>query len=327
MQNKLIRLLVGISLVICLPFGLLVGPSSVHASTKHSDKVIQTKLETSPVEPKGQNDWYTSVTLVELNSIANGTTYFQWNSTSSEWSKYKEPIRAWRGENTLYYYSVSRGGVKEAIQTKVIKVDYLKPVIKSIKPDSVNADATLTINSDEEMDHYIIYKRFDSQYRIIDTVLTNAYTDKDVKIGRTYVYGVVAVDQAGLKSKMAQGVVKVVTPVIVPSITVIPVAQAVIQTKIKPQIAQGVSIYSADGKGSSETLNTDTKPLIVDNQQPSTENGSKEPAGNWNRLLVAISILIIAAGAAIGGYYGYEWWVKGKEVAEKPKEKKTNSRW
>ena len=49
--------------------------------------------------------------------------------------------------------------------------------------------------------------------------------------------------------------------------------------------------------------------------------------GGWNKLLVALSILVIAAGAAIGGYYGYEWLVlKSKEDEDEPPTK-SSSRW
>ncbi|MDZ7587158.1 MAG: hypothetical protein U0946_05340, partial [Patescibacteria group bacterium] len=59
---------------------------------------------------------------------------------------------------------------------------------------------------------------------------------------------------------------------------------------------------------------------------PSPSEEGKATTGGWSKLLVALSILIIAAGAAIGGYYGYEWlMLKGKD--KEPPEKDSSSRW
>jgi len=58
-----------------------------------------------------------------------------------------------------------------------------------------------------------------------------------------------------------------------------------------------------------------------------SEEKKPEEQRNWNRLLLAISILIIAAGAAIGGYYGYEWWMARREEPFRDQGPKSKSRW
>ncbi len=57
--------------------------------------------------------------------------------------------------------------------------------------------------------------------------------------------------------------------------------------------------------------------------QTSPQNEAKT---GWSRILVALAILIIAAGAAIGGYYGYEWYA-GKSRDNEPPASKSSSRW
>lgn len=59
-------------------------------------------------------------------------------------------------------------------------------------------------------------------------------------------------------------------------------------------------------------------------QTPETSSG-QATSTNWSRLLLILSILVIAAGAAIGGYYGYEWWADKDDNTKTPPRSK--SRW
>ena len=311
---KLTSLLTGFCLATCLLLTLFVSPTATFAKT--SKKIVETKLVTSPTEPKGQNDWYTSVTMVELESNTTGSVYFQWNGTDGKWSKYKQPVRAYRGENTLYYYGVSKGGVKEAVKSKVIKVDYLKPTLIETKIESVNAAAKISVKSQSDVANYQIYKKTDGHYRLIDTTKTDLYIDQNVKIGKTYVYKVVAVDLAGLKSTAAQLVVKIVEPIKIDKIEPVNVIK-VNQIKQVKQIDQGISTQK-------KVESVVEKPVEV---LPNADSKTVVPVRNWNRLFIAIIILLIAAAAAVGSYYAYEWWAKRTTPKDKPKEKKTNSRW
>lgn len=62
---------------------------------------------------------------------------------------------------------------------------------------------------------------------------------------------------------------------------------------------------------------------------PENGNIKAEQSGiNWARFWVTLSILIIAAGAGFGGYYGYQWWMEKAEVkVEKGKKTKKTGRW
>ena len=95
------------------------------------------------------------------------------------------------------------------------------------------------------------------------------------------------------------------------------------QTKrVKPSIGEGISTVQAPtvGKKTAEVPPSQGTP------SPQASAGPEEKTGGWNRLLVALAILIIAAGAAVGGYYGYEWYV-ARSSNEKPPDNKSSSRW
>lgn len=106
-------------------------------------------------------------------------------------------------------------------------------------------------------------------------------------------------------------------------------AQAQPQVKqITPTIGEGVSTSRQIAQAPTQAQ-TPVQEKITPSPTPSA-SASPEPAktttGGWNRLLIALSILIIAAAAAIGGYYGYEWlMVKSKD--KEPPEKGPSNRW
>lgn len=88
--------------------------------------------------------------------------------------------------------------------------------------------------------------------------------------------------------------------------------------KITPAIGGGVST-KAPQVAQKETKKEEPAPQ----ESPKPTEGT---TGGWNRILVALAILIIAAGAAIGGYYGYEWYA-AKSRDEEPPAPKSSSRW
>ncbi len=89
----------------------------------------------------------------------------------------------------------------------------------------------------------------------------------------------------------------------------------------KKEIGQGSSTMSEKVKGSKEQ--TVQSPVPTPSSSPQGEAEEKE---GWSRLLVALAILVIAAGAAIGGYYGYEWYAS-RHDDEDTSEPKSGSRW
>ena len=100
---------------------------------------------------------------------------------------------------------------------------------------------------------------------------------------------------------------------------------------IEPAIGRGVAT-----RVEPQTRIAEIEPQVVtpEEETPATEPSPKPEeeeeetqAGGWNKLLVALSILIIAAGAAIGGYYGYEWLMLRSKDDEEPPESKSDNRW
>lgn len=107
--------------------------------------------------------------------------------------------------------------------------------------------------------------------------------------------------------------------------------------KVTPAIGEGVSTSSPQVvrrpvqtvAGSTETTveKKTSEVSSTPSASPSPAPEEKTQSGGWNKLLVALSILVIAAGAAIGGYYGYEWlMLKSKDDEDEPPTK-SSSRW
>lgn len=107
-------------------------------------------------------------------------------------------------------------------------------------------------------------------------------------------------------------------------------------TPVTPAIGEGVSTSSPQViRRPVQTVAGSTQDAVEKKtaEVSPTPSTSPSPAatetqsGGWNKLLVALSILVIAAGAAIGGYYGYEWlMLKSKEDEDEPPTK-SSSRW
>jgi len=98
--------------------------------------------------------------------------------------------------------------------------------------------------------------------------------------------------------------------------------------KITPTIGSGVSTTKKVAQTTPPAVSQATpKETPSASPSPSPQESAKPSTGGWSKILIALSILIIAAGAAIGGYYGYEWLMlrsKDKEDQEPPK---SSNRW
>lgn len=98
------------------------------------------------------------------------------------------------------------------------------------------------------------------------------------------------------------------------------IASPVTEVKpVKKEIGQGASTVSEKVKGTNDQKVVTPSPTPA----PSSSPQGEEKEG-WSRLLVALAILVIAAGAAIGGYYGYEWYAGRSDDKSEPK---SGSRW
>lgn len=153
-----------------------------------------------------------------------------------------------------------------------------------------------------------------------DAVIRNLQNDF------TYSFSVAGIDKDGLK-----GLAKIISgtpyaPVKIIAGENIAPSQEVV---ISPAISSGVKIAKVPQKKViAETLKPETKLEIpLTPQVAKVGEDKKTETRNWNRLLLAISILVVALGAAVGGYYGYEWYMARKDEPLKPQDPKNKNRW
>ena len=145
-------------------------------------------------------------------------------------------------------------------------------------------------------------KIVDGRYTSTKIYGLNPGTDYEVKLTAIYFDGGV--------SPSSKSLVK--TPGTKP-VQMVSASEVQAPPKITPAIGEGVSTAKAPQK--QVTKQEPTLPV----EEKKEEGTSK---GGWNRLLVALSILIIAAGVAVGGYYGYEWMqAKNKDTDTPSKER------
>jgi nitrate reductase NapE component len=299
---------------------VILGDDIVFTYTIIDNDQITTTLNTD-ILPNA-NGWYKNIPQITLNTTTihiPATIFYQWNSEDlSSWKTYTVAFPALEGENTLYYYAVdSVNNTEIPRKSEIFKVDTLLPVMGEVTATLISENQVqLSWDAVLSADHYEVYRG--GMPPVV--VKTNGYLDSNMATGQNYVYKVIAFDAAGNQSLEQTANIFVPEPVV----TTVTVNQETEPPVIKPVISYGVSTYKPS------IITPEVKaaeaPVVTD-----TNNGNKEEStgSNWNKLLLAISILIIAAGAAVGGYYGYQWWTMQKNGDDKPKEDKTNpkNRW
>jgi len=303
--------------------GTLEGESNI-VRLKPLDEIAPvTTLVTDPNVPQGQNNWFTILPSVTLVSNEQATTYYQWNAvTDLSWQVYAGSFSAVQGENILYYYSVDLEGNIEQTKWQIIKVDTLVPEAPMLQGsfDEVSGGVMLSWNPVQGAIYYQIWQT-GPEMKMIAKVTQDqlSYLDKSVLRGSAYQYSVIAGDMAGNLAMSNTFLVQVPqAQEIVPAINNVSTAPTIVKT-IKPEIGEGVSTV-AQGEAS-KSIEAPKAIEGVTSQQENTKSG-------WNRLLVALSILVIAAGVAVGGFYGYEWMsAKSFDSNKHSGSKKNDSRW
>jgi len=156
-------------------------------------------------------------------------------------------------------------------------------------------------------------------------IVSKKYGDaviRNLKNGFTYTFYVAGMDKHGLigPAKSVQGTP--VAPVITPQVSAV-------TTGTTTTIAPAISTKAATTKklATKAPQKEEVKPASqIAQGNPQNENSASETR-NWSKWLLAISILIIAAGTSVGGYYGYEWYSHRKEEPSKPQGPRSKSRW
>jgi hypothetical protein len=311
---------------------LLVDLTDVSDNATRGDKVLYTiyldndcpltSFSTQPNTPDGNNNWFITKPEIFLDLSdpnVNVETFYQWNIDSGAWSTYSDaiPLYAEEGDNILYYYS-ALGDIIEREQNHEIKVDTIRP----LGPDSVSveigSDGYVHLAWSAVADAYT-YTISRVDFGDITTLSSDnlSLIDQNIKNGQTYNYKIIVTDEAGNPSD----------PVSV-SITV-PVKQIIQQvTQTTTTVFTPKSISSGISTQNEEVITE--APKEVSGESDTNDNNSNtgtDETNNWSQLLLALSILIIAAGAAIGGYYGYAWWAERGNDENDKTPPKSKSRW
>lgn len=146
-------------------------------------------------------------------------------------------------------------------------------------------------------------KIVDGRYTATKISGLNSGTDYEVKITTIYFDGGVSPSSKSVVKTLGEKPAKMVL--------------GDSETKTAPKITPAI------GGGTSTAKTAQKQVEAQETTKPAPAAKEEETAkGGWNRLLVALSILIIAAGIAVGGYYGYEWLqAKSKDTGTSSKER------
>jgi hypothetical protein len=87
---------------------------------------------------------------------------------------------------------------------------------------------------------------------------------------------------------------------------------------------------SSNQNQNNQNQNVSTDSSNNNDEVASDDNNEESP--NWTRFFITFGIILLAAGAGLGGYYGYQWWMNGEEEQEekpikKDKKDKQDNRW
>lgn len=204
---------------------------------------------------------------------------------------------------------------------------------------SETLDTKVKLTWDEVSDakgYYIRYKEGTNNSNSYTEVYLESKTTKETTINNLknntlYEFGIQSIDDAGNKSDWT-------------NITATPSKPSSTTTSGTNYSFGATTAYAAESEQNKTTDNTENeKKEEIKTENDVIESEEAESETQSARTAVVIGIIIIAIGAALGGYYGYQWWLGEGEVEKeatpipKPKadvkpntdtkKKKTNRRW
>ncbi len=271
------------------------------------------------------------------------TGLYYWNETISGWEIYPNQTI----DTTDYDGYAGKIRVElDHLTPMVLGADNVAPTIPSnFKAEAKSGSVKLTWNKIDDADHYDIrYRKSTNNNDLVAYseiyITTNTETEiTNLENGIEYEFNIRAVDAADNKGEWA---IVVATPNFTPE-------EIAKQTELKKQVAYYGSLATQNDQTQSTTnigennKDENGNEVIVDDggEVKGTDNAEGETEGA--RTAVTLGIIIIAIGAALGGYYGYQWWLgegeneveeeklpKETKSPEKPKnkkKKKSNRRW
>jgi len=279
-----------------------------------------------------QNDLNNAV-ITEFSQIKG---LYYWDKTSNSWKLYN---------NTGISNSSDIGGYIGYVWANV---DHFTPMslgadtVAPNKPANFKSealDAKVKLTWDEVSDakgYYVRYKESTNNSNSYTEVYLADKTTKETTINNLknntlYEFGIRSIDDAGNKSDWA-------------NLTATPSKPSTATTTNSYYSFGATTAYAAENeqnKASDNSKNEKKEEIKTENDVVESEETENETQSA--RTAVIIGIIIIAIGAALGGYYGYQWWLgegeTEKEVTPVPKpkaevkpntetkKKKTNRRW
>lgn len=270
------------------------------------------------------------------------TGLYFYNSATSTWDTYSD--------QTIDTENFIEKGVEYEGKV-IVSADHLTPMVLGadteapVIPDEFKAEAKdgsvkLTWNNVDDADHYDVrYRKSTDDNDAVAYSEIYIINDTETEIsglenGVEYEFNIRAVDAADNKGEWA---VVVATPN--PSDE-----ELARRAELAKQVAYYGSVASSTTNGSSQVSDDENKDdeteIVTEGEVKSEDDVEGETEGA--RTAVTLGIIIIAIGAALGGYYGYQWWLgegemeeealpkKETKTTQKPKskkKKKSNRRW
>ncbi len=157
-----------------------------------------------------------------------------------------------------------------------------------------------------------------------------AFVAGGLEQGKTYTFEIASVNRAGTVSSFTSAIDR--TVVIVPaSVSTSTESPARVGRLVNGQLVFGgpdelVALEESAVVGPQLRAKKAPTPQATISPTPAPEikGGETSNSRDWTRVIVALSLLIIAAGVATGGWYLYQWW-SSRPVD--PKEKGKGGRW
>ena len=156
--------------------------------------------------PPYTSGWFNTIPSITLARSEPGTTYYQWDSTSTAgWQTYSSSITASEGQHTLYFYSKDTAGNTEAVNAQTFKVDTLSPTAFTLASPANNSSTNNITNptfawnassdSGSGMAKYQLY--IDGAMKQETSATSLAYTLTSPLTAGTHTWYVKALDMGG----------------------------------------------------------------------------------------------------------------------------------
>jgi hypothetical protein len=253
------------------------------------------------------------------NLDAMGGLYF-YDFNANKWTRYSDTGIVFTTEKTGYI-----GYMRAKITHFTPMTIGLPSGVSNLTASSTETDATLNWDKiDDATSYWVKYRKANTSddYKTVFVDSTsNSVKISDLSENTEYEFGVAA--KYTSENNDSGNNVSAYTFI---KKTTLEKAKTITKTKLikRAYAAESNQINTSTDTNSDnqiKTENPDNGTVAPDEESSEDSNGI-----NWTKLLVTLGIIILAAGAGFGGYYGYQWWVEGSQEEEKKEEKKTNKK-